>query len=145
MKCTRCTRKKGSVLFILLSVILLVRESNIRHDRACIDNILYRYRCSYTKYIAICTDCTVIVTVGRTKMSQLAIYKITVFKLHDIVKLYLKLMSTAQLVTVERVVFDTMGQMWGTLLINCMTALCSLVGIAGVCIHEKIAIGMVSL
>ena len=50
-----------------------------------------------------------------------------------------------QLVAVERVVFDTLGQMWGTLLINCMTALCSLVGIAGVCIHEKIAIGLVSL
>ena len=47
--------------------------------------------------------------------------------------------------TVERVVFDTLGQMWGTLLINLMTALCSLVGIAGVCIHEKIAIGMVSV
>ena len=52
--------------------------------------------------------------------------------------------STIQLVAVERVVFDTLGQMWGTLLINCMTALCSLVGIAGACIHEKIALGLVS-
>ena len=55
------------------------------------------------------------------------------------------LIFTAQLMTVERVVFDTFGQMWGTLLINCMTGLCSLVGMAGVCIQEKIAIGMVSL
>ena len=49
-----------------------------------------------------------------------------------------------QLVTVERMVFDTFGQMWGPLLINCMTALCSLTGMVGVCIREKIAIGVVS-
>lgn len=48
-----------------------------------------------------------------------------------------------QIVSVERVAFDTMGQMWGTLIINCATALCSLVGMAGVCIHEKIAIAVV--
>ena len=48
-----------------------------------------------------------------------------------------------QLVAVERVVFDTLGQMWGTLIINCATALCSLVGLAGVCIYEKIAISVV--
>ena len=46
--------------------------------------------------------------------------------------------------TVERMVFDTFGQMWGPLLINCMTALCSLTGMVGVCIREKIAIGVVS-
>ncbi|CAI8020716.1 Sodium/potassium-transporting ATPase subunit beta-1-interacting protein 3 [Geodia barretti] len=46
------------------------------------------------------------------------------------------------LVAVERVVFDTLGQMWGTLIINCATALCSLVGLAGVCIYEKIAISV---
>lgn len=40
--------------------------------------------------------------------------------------------------------FDTLGQMWGTLIINGMTALCSLVGIIGACIPEKIAVGMVS-
>lgn len=42
-------------------------------------------------------------------------------------------------------VFDTLGQMWGTLIINGMTALCSLVGIIGACIPEKIALGVVSL
>lgn len=47
--------------------------------------------------------------------------------------------------SVERVVFDTLGQMWGTLIINCATALCSLTGIAGVWINEKIAIGMYSV
>ena len=49
-----------------------------------------------------------------------------------------------QVMTVERMVFDAFGQMWGTLIINCITALCSLVGIVGVCIPEKIAIGVVS-
>lgn len=46
------------------------------------------------------------------------------------------------LLMIERLVFDTLGQMWGTMLINCMTALCTLTGIAGVCINEKIAIGV---
>ena len=39
---------------------------------------------------------------------------------------------------------DVFGQMWGTMLINCMTALCTLTGVAGVCIRERLAIGVVS-
>lgn len=38
---------------------------------------------------------------------------------------------------------DVFGQMWGTMLINCMTALCTLTGVAGVCIRERPAIGVV--
>ena len=40
-------------------------------------------------------------------------------------------------------VIDVFGQMWGTMLINCMTALCTLTGVAGVCIRERPAIGVV--
>lgn len=50
-----------------------------------------------------------------------------------------------QIMTVERIVFDTLGQMWGTMAMNCMTLLCTMTGIVGVCIHEKIGIGVVSL
>ena len=50
----------------------------------------------------------------------------------------------SQVLTVERMVFDTFGQMWGTMILNCMTALCTLTGIVGVCINEKMAIGVVS-
>jgi len=41
-------------------------------------------------------------------------------------------------------VIDVFGQMWGTMLINGMTALCILTGMAGVCIHERLAIGVYS-
>ena len=36
--------------------------------------------------------------------------------------------------------FDAFGQMWGTMIVNVMTALCTLTGIMGVCIKEKLAI-----
>jgi len=46
---------------------------------------------------------------------------------------------------VERMVIDVFGQMWGTMLINGMTALCILTGMAGVCIRERLAIGVVRM
>ena len=42
-------------------------------------------------------------------------------------------------------VFDVLGQMWATMLVNGMTLLCSLACIAGVCIKEKLALILVSL
>lgn len=39
--------------------------------------------------------------------------------------------------------FDVFGQMWGTMLINGMSVLCTVVGILGVCVSEKAAIGLV--
>lgn len=42
-------------------------------------------------------------------------------------------------------VFDTLGQMWGTLLVNGMTLVCSLICIAGVCIKEKLTLILVRL
>ncbi len=40
-------------------------------------------------------------------------------------------------------VFDALGQMWGTLLVNSMSLFCILVGMVGVCIKEKVAIILV--
>ena len=39
--------------------------------------------------------------------------------------------------------FDVFGQMWGTMLINGMTVLCTITGMLGVCANEKAAIGVV--
>ena len=50
----------------------------------------------------------------------------------------------AQMLSVERLVFDVFGQMWGTMLLNTMSALCTVTGVLGVCISEKTAIGVVS-
>ena len=38
---------------------------------------------------------------------------------------------------------DVFGQMWGTMIVNGLTLICTLTGICGVCIVEKIAIAVV--
>ena len=53
-------------------------------------------------------------------------------------------LSLCQVLTIERMVFDVLGQMWGALMINGMTALCTLVGMAAITIMEKAAIAVVS-
>ena len=49
-----------------------------------------------------------------------------------------------QVVSIERLVFDVFGQMWGAMLVNGMNLICTLIGILGACIGEKIGIGVVS-
>ena len=39
--------------------------------------------------------------------------------------------------------FDVFGMMWATMLLNIMTGLCTLTGMGGVCIKERIAMGIV--
>lgn len=49
-----------------------------------------------------------------------------------------------QAVSIERLVFDVFGQLWGAMLVNGMNLVCALIGIMGACIAEKIGIGVVS-
>lgn len=48
-----------------------------------------------------------------------------------------------QLVSVERLVFDVFGQMWGTMLLNGLSTISLLAGLLAVCAAEKIAIALV--
>lgn len=48
-----------------------------------------------------------------------------------------------QVVSVERLVIDTLGQMWGTLIVNCATTAFTALAMVSVCIYEKIAIAVV--
>ena len=40
--------------------------------------------------------------------------------------------------------FDILGQMWGTMLLNALSTVCLLVGVLAVCATEKMAIAVVS-
>ncbi|KAL5493291.1 hypothetical protein EMCRGX_G014447 [Ephydatia muelleri] len=46
------------------------------------------------------------------------------------------------LVSIERLVFDVMGQMWGPALVEEMTCLCILLALLGACAKKKVAIGV---
>ena len=48
-----------------------------------------------------------------------------------------------QLVSVERLVFDVFGQMWGTMLLNGLSTISLLAGLLAVCAAEKLAIALV--
>lgn len=48
-----------------------------------------------------------------------------------------------QLVSLERLVFDVFGQMWGTMLLNGMSTVSLVVGLLAVCAAEKVAIALV--
>lgn len=50
-----------------------------------------------------------------------------------------------QVVSIERLVFDVFGQMWGAMMVNGMNFVCTLIGILGACVGERIAIGVVSV
>ncbi|XP_064382648.1 sodium/potassium-transporting ATPase subunit beta-1-interacting protein 3-like [Halichondria panicea] len=54
---------------------------------------------------------------------------------------YLLLLLTL-LVSIERLVFDVFGQMWGTMLVNGMNLICTITGLLGTCIKEKIAMAV---
>ena len=49
-----------------------------------------------------------------------------------------------QAISIERLVFDVFGQMWGTMLVNGMNLICTMTGVLGTCIKEKIAMTVVS-
>ena len=48
-----------------------------------------------------------------------------------------------QLVSMERLVFDVFGQMWGTMLLNGLSTISLLAGLLAVCAAEKLAIALV--
>ena len=50
-----------------------------------------------------------------------------------------------QLVSVERLVFDVFGQMWGTMLLNGLSTISLLAGLLAVCAAEKLAIALVCI
>lgn len=66
---------------------------------------------------------------GRRKSIAIAFYVLSVVTLA---------------LTLERMVIDVFGQMWGTMIVNGLTLICTLTGICGVCIVEKIAIAVYS-
>lgn len=49
-----------------------------------------------------------------------------------------------QLISIERLVFDVMGQMWGPALVEEMTCICILLALLGACTRKKVAIAVVS-
>ena len=53
------------------------------------------------------------------------------------------LVHNIQLVSVERLVFDVFGQMWGTMLLNGLSTISLLAGLLAVCAAEKLAIALV--
>lgn len=50
----------------------------------------------------------------------------------------------SQLVSIERTVFDVLGQMWLTMLVNGMNLICTMTGMLGTCVKEKIAMAVVN-
>lgn len=50
----------------------------------------------------------------------------------------------SQLVSIERTVFDVLGQMWLTMLVNGMNLICTMTGVLGTCVKEKIAMAVVN-
>ncbi len=53
------------------------------------------------------------------------------------------MLAGIQLVSVERLVFDVFGQMWGTMLLNGLSTISLLAGLLAVCAAEKLAIALV--
>ena len=57
---------------------------------------------------------------------------------------FLLMHARIQLVSMERLVFDVFGQMWGTMLLNGLSTISLLAGLLAVCAAEKLAIALVS-
>ena len=60
------------------------------------------------------------------------------------IRSYMYMFELLQLVSLERLVFDVFGQMWGTMLLNAMSTVSLLGGVLSVCAAEKLAIALVS-
>lgn len=49
------------------------------------------------------------------------------------------------MLSIERTVIDTYGQMWATMLLNCAAVVFNIVGLLGLCAKERMVIALVSL